>query len=288
VQQAQALLGFVNQLKTTTGDSDVLVLGDLNAYGEEDPIDVLRNGGLVDELGRFIPDPYSFVFSGQSGRLDHALTTSSLSAQITGATEWHINADEPRILDYNQEFNPANLFQPNPYRSSDHDPVVIGADLNSAVSVLNGGNGSNTLNGTSGRDQLNGGNGNDTLNGGNGNDILSGGNGNDVLLGQVSNDILNGGNGDDLLDGGQGQDTLTGGNGRDRFVLAAGAGSDIIQDFKNNTDLIALSAGLTFGQLVIEGNGNNTLIRLTGTNELLATLNGVPTSAITAGDFIAA
>ncbi|NJR39646.1 MAG: ExeM/NucH family extracellular endonuclease [Leptolyngbyaceae cyanobacterium CSU_1_4] len=287
VQQAQALLGFVNELKTTTGDSDVMVLGDLNAYGEEDPIDVLRNGGLVDELGKFIANPYSFVFAGQSGRLDHALTTPSLSGQITGATEWHINADEPRILDYNQEFNPAALYQPTPYRSSDHDPVVVGANLTSSLQVVKGGNGNNTLDGTSGRDKLSGGNGNDRLSGGNGNDTLVGDNGNDTLLGQISNDLLKGGNGDDLLDGGQGQDTLNGGNGRDRFVLRAGEGSDTIVDFKNGTDLIALSGGLTFGQLAIEANGNRTLIRLTGTNELLATLNGVRPNAITAIDFVA-
>ncbi len=270
VQQAQALLGFVNELKTTTGDSDILVLGDLNAYGEEDPIDVLRNGGLVDELGRYIQNPYSFVFDGQSGRLDHALSTSSLSAQITGATEWHINADEPRILDYNQEFNPPGLYEPTPYRSSDHDPVLIGADLASILSVFNGGNGEDLLSGTSGRDELNGNNGRDTLLGGNG------------------RDILNGGNGDDLLNGGQGQDTLLGGNGSDRFVLAIGTGSDNIQDFKDGTDLIALSNSLTFGQLTIQGNANNTLIRLTQTNELLATLNGVQANAITAIDFVSA
>ncbi|MBD1864953.1 MULTISPECIES: ExeM/NucH family extracellular endonuclease [Trichocoleus] len=288
VQQAEALLGFVNKLKTTTGDSDVLVLGDLNAYGEEDPIDVLRNGGLVDELGRFIENPYSYVFAGQSGRLDHALSTASLSEQVTGATEWHINTDEPRILDYNQEFNPAGLYEPTPYRSSDHDPVLVGAELASALNVVNGGNGEDTLSGTSGRDELNGDNGNDTLNGGNGNDTLSGGNGNDILLGQISNDILNGGNGDDLLNGGQGQDTLNGGNGSDRFVLAAGAGRDTIQDFQDGTDFLALVGDLTFGQLTIASNANDTLIRVTATNELLATLNGIPTNNITAIDFVAA
>jgi predicted extracellular nuclease len=38
---------------------------------------------------------------------------------------WHINADEPRILDYNEEFNPPSLYDPGPFRASDHDPVVI-------------------------------------------------------------------------------------------------------------------------------------------------------------------
>ncbi|MBW4491011.1 MAG: ExeM/NucH family extracellular endonuclease [Trichocoleus desertorum ATA4-8-CV12] len=288
VQQAEALLSFVNELKTTTGDRDVLVLGDLNAYGEEDPIDVLRNGGLVDELDRFVENPYSYVFAGQSGRLDHALSTASLSEQVTGATEWHINADEPRILDYNQEFNPAGLYEPTPYRSSDHDPVLIGAELASTLSVLNGGNGEDTLSGTSGRDELNGGNGRDTLNGSNGNDILNGGNGDDILLGQISNDILMGGNGDDWLEGGQGQDVLTGDHGSDRFVLAFGAGTDIIQDFQDGKDLLALAGGLTFGQLTIANNANDTLIRVTATNGLLATLNGLPINSITAIDFVAA
>ncbi|HEY9857998.1 MAG TPA: calcium-binding protein, partial [Candidatus Obscuribacterales bacterium] len=160
--------------------------------------------------------------------------------------------------------------------------------LASTLSVLNGGNGEDTLSGTSGRDEINGGNGRDTLSGGNGNDILEGGNGDDILLGQISNDILIGGNGDDLLDGGQGQDILTGGNGSDRFVLAAGAGTDTIQDFQDGNDLLALAGGLTFGQLTIANNANDTLIRVTATNELLAALNGVPTNSITAIDFVAA
>jgi len=160
--------------------------------------------------------------------------------------------------------------------------------LASNVTVFNGGNGNGTLSGTSGRDFLIGGNGNDTISGGNGNDTLNGGNSNDILLGQVSNDSLSGGNGNDLLNGGQGQDILLGGNGSDRFVLAAGEGSDTIQDFKDRSDLIALSGGLTFGQLTIQGNGKNTLIRITETNELVATLNGVLANTITTSDFVAA
>ena len=293
IQQAQALLGFVNELKTTTGDSDILVLGDLNAYGEEDPIDVLRNGGLIDQLGR-LTNPYSFVFDGQSGRLDQAFSTSSLSSQVTGVTEWHINADEPRILDYNQEFRGSgqspDLYEATPYRSSDHDPVIVGANLFSSITRQKGGNGNDTLSGTSGRDLLNGGNGSDTLSGGNGNDILNGGNGNDFLYGGISNDVLVGGNGDDLLNGGQGNDTLTGGNGRDSFVLAVREGTDTITDFKNDTDFLALSGGLSFGQLIIaQGTGidsTNTLISLNSSNEVLAILNGVNASMINAADFV--
>jgi len=106
------------------------VIGDLNAYQQEDPIDALRAHGLVDLHHRFGDDSgeqdYSFVFRGQSGSLDHAMATSSLAKDITGIATWHINADEPRFLDYNQEYNPKELYEVNPFRSSDHDPVLIG------------------------------------------------------------------------------------------------------------------------------------------------------------------
>jgi PKD domain len=88
-------------------------------------------------------EAYSFVFQGQSGYLDHALASPSLSGQVAGVTEWHINADEPVALDYNTEFKTPNqvntFYAPDPYRSSDHDPVLVGLTLNAAPSVEAGG-----------------------------------------------------------------------------------------------------------------------------------------------------
>ncbi|MCA9956989.1 MAG: hypothetical protein KC434_19805, partial [Anaerolineales bacterium] len=77
---------------------------------------------------------YSYVFDGQLGYLDYALANSSLAGQVTGTTEWHINSDEPDLLDYDTTFKQDAqdaLYEPNAYRASDHDPVVIGLDLNS-------------------------------------------------------------------------------------------------------------------------------------------------------------
>ncbi|GAA1657507.1 ExeM/NucH family extracellular endonuclease [Nonomuraea maheshkhaliensis] len=127
VAQAQALLGIV-------ADQDLpnpIVLGDLNAYGEEDPIETLEAGGLTSVTKRFVPEPqrYSYLFDGLAGELDHALVGKQLLKRVTSATIWHINSDEPRIRDYNQEFNPPGLYQPDAYRSSDHDPLVIGLTL---------------------------------------------------------------------------------------------------------------------------------------------------------------
>ncbi len=76
-------------------------------------------------------DAYSFVFDAQAGALDHALATPSLVPQVIATMEWHINADEPALLDYNLEFGrDPELFDPDsPYRASDHDPVIIGLSL---------------------------------------------------------------------------------------------------------------------------------------------------------------
>jgi hypothetical protein len=128
VAQANGLAEWIRLLQVA--DPDVLVIGDLNAYGEEDPVLALTDGGLVNLVARVpAPSRYSYVFDGEAGCLDYALATASLARQVTGVTIWHINADEPSVLDYNTEFKTQDLYEPTPYRSSDHDPVVVGLRL---------------------------------------------------------------------------------------------------------------------------------------------------------------
>ncbi len=126
-RQALRLGAWVDALRTQTGDDDVLLVGDLNAYGAEDPIDALTTSGLVDTVATHVaPEQrYSCVYRGRSGTLDYALATPSLAARVAGAAIWHINADEAPVLDYNTETHPASLFRADPFRSSDHDPVIV-------------------------------------------------------------------------------------------------------------------------------------------------------------------
>jgi predicted extracellular nuclease len=122
---------------TGSGDSDFLIMGDLNAYAMEEPITTISEAGYTNLIELFDgASAYSFVFDGQWGYLDHALASESLTLQVTGATEWHINADEPLALGYNEENKSAaqlnSLYNSEQYRASDHDPVVIGLDLRTA------------------------------------------------------------------------------------------------------------------------------------------------------------
>lgn len=291
-QQAAALLDFVADLQAETGDGDVMVIGDLNAYSQEDPIDVLRAGGLTKlETG------VGYLFDGQVGSLDHALVTASLLSQVTGAAKWNVNAFEPNALDYNDNIldspgeggsnpplnNDTSLYQPDSFRSSDHDPVLVGLDLLSELTTINGTRRDDNLVGTNSRNQIFGGIGDDiidglaasdTIEGGQGGDIIYGGFGNDILAadqvnrfqdasgtvselyGDQGNDTLYGGDKNDLMEGGADNDVLYGKAGDDQML--GGTGDDLLNGGLGN-DLVNGGAGidtadyadLTFGRLAL-------------------------------------
>lgn len=111
-----------------------VIMGDLNAYDHENPITTLTDGGFVDLKKKYEGEyAYSYVFDGQLGYLDYALAHDSLEPFVTGAASWNINSDEVPILGYETRYNtdPAQseIYEPNEFRSSDHDPVVFGLRL---------------------------------------------------------------------------------------------------------------------------------------------------------------
>jgi predicted extracellular nuclease len=143
-QAAEALADWVASNPTGENVVGALIIGDLNAYGREDPIRALEDEGFDDQLVRYTDGaPYTFTFDGQQGTLDTALATEMLAARVTGAAVWHINADEVPAIDYlgpaefgvpfNRRFRTPEIaeayYDPSAFRSSDHDPVLIGLDL---------------------------------------------------------------------------------------------------------------------------------------------------------------
>jgi predicted extracellular nuclease len=129
---AVALANWLATDPTGSGDTDFLIMGDLNAYMREDPVTAIEAAGYTNLLDAFVgADAYSFLFDGQIGVLDHALSSPDLAAQVTGVAEWHINADEADAIDYNLDFgrNPDIFDGAIPNRASDHDPIVVGLNL---------------------------------------------------------------------------------------------------------------------------------------------------------------
>jgi predicted extracellular nuclease len=129
VDSARRVNAWLASDPTGTRPAHVLVLGDFNAHAMEDPMRELRAAGWQDAFALVAArtpgaaTPYSFVFDGQAGRLDHALLDAALAPRLRDAVEWHNNADEPESLDYHGD--PSI----DPYRASDHDPILLGFDL---------------------------------------------------------------------------------------------------------------------------------------------------------------
>lgn len=128
VAAAKALTAWLNTNPTGTASDYRLIMGDLNAYRMELPLQQLEQDGWK-HLAKPEEVHTSFVFKGRSGSLDHALASPALYQQLKQFAHWHINADEPEVLDYNMEHkSKAQIdawYQPTPYRSSDHDPLYM-------------------------------------------------------------------------------------------------------------------------------------------------------------------
>jgi len=116
---AQKMAAWAQQVAAAKGTDNILILGDMNAYRNEDPIRAIREAGFVELVERNTRPDYSFVFAGQHGTLDYAFSSASLGAKADQAFIWHVNAAYPPRMDL-----------PRPYMGfSDHDPVVVGLRL---------------------------------------------------------------------------------------------------------------------------------------------------------------
>ncbi|MEO0987327.1 MAG: calcium-binding protein, partial [Cyanobacteria bacterium J06639_14] len=134
-----------------------------------------------------------------------------------------------------------------------------------------------------GDDIIFGGEGNDRIGGKAGNDILSGDEGDDQIWGDDGDDILMGVTGNDILVGDNGSD----GSGSDIFVFGNGDGTDTIVDFEVGIDFIGLVEGeLTFADLTLIQDGNDTLLGVASSGETLAVLNDVQASALDESSFV--
>ncbi|MEH0667320.1 ExeM/NucH family extracellular endonuclease [Vibrio scophthalmi] len=143
-----------------------VILGDLNAYGMEDPLLVLtdytpekyaktitaarntvingeeqfgdqgavitHNYGYINAVAKAHPESWSYSYNDEVGALDHLLISPSLNKHFVDATDWHINGGESTLFDYNQEYKGDLPTYRDHYRSSDHDPAVL--ELNMAGS----------------------------------------------------------------------------------------------------------------------------------------------------------
>jgi len=125
VLESTSITNLIANNLTYYGDDDVLIMGDLNSYGKEDPVEKLIQNGYTDMHRVFHADSaYSYVYDGEAGYLDNVLASPTMKSQITGVSVFHVNTDEPTMFEYS-----GSAYQPDMYRYSDHDPIVVGLSL---------------------------------------------------------------------------------------------------------------------------------------------------------------
>ena len=130
LQAVQAMHNWLAAFPTGVETDNSVIVGDFNAYMLEDPIRAMNDAGYVQLSQQAHGNKVSsYQFNGESGSLDHVFASGDIRSRVAEVTEWAINADEPAILDYNEEYKSdiakANFYAPGPFRSSDHDPMVM-------------------------------------------------------------------------------------------------------------------------------------------------------------------
>jgi predicted extracellular nuclease len=129
VTQAEALVDWAEQLKVQTSVEKVFLDGDFNSYTFEDPMQVLYDAGYA-SLEQEFDTGSTYVFGGMVGSLDHGLANAAALGSTTGADVWQINAVESVAHEYSRfNYNITQFYEPTPYRSSDHNPLVFGIDV---------------------------------------------------------------------------------------------------------------------------------------------------------------
>lgn len=123
---ARALVAWASTHPAPASTAGTLITGDLNSYARETPLTIFRNAGFSSLVHHFHPctdagcPQTTYRYKGRNGTLDYALASDSLMPLVLGAWSWAINAEEPPALGYRQNASPAS-----PWRSSDHNPVIV-------------------------------------------------------------------------------------------------------------------------------------------------------------------
>ncbi|NUL49526.1 ExeM/NucH family extracellular endonuclease, partial [Cellulosimicrobium funkei] len=132
VAQAEALVGFAEDQKSSEGTDRVFLMGDFNAYEKEDPIAVLEAAGYVSQ-GAKSEGEYSYTFDAAVGSLDGIFASAAAEETVTGTDIWMINANESVALEYSRyNYTPEQLYTADQWRSSDHNPILVGVQLDGA------------------------------------------------------------------------------------------------------------------------------------------------------------
>jgi len=287
--------GADDTLFGSSGDNTFNALQGNDVIYAEEGDDTLDGGAGNDELyGGAGNDVYLFGagfgtdwvedFDQAGGSIDTVRFDSTISLEDVKVTRDESNL-YLNIEGTTDQVVLANWFWIDAYRIEQvefADGTVWDSETLSAMTTFSGTPGEDALSGGQGKDMLQGLDGDDSLFGGEGADVLEGGAGNDGLWDAAGDsNYFNGGSGDDqllgrtganLLLGGTGNDAITSDSGPDVIAFNVGDGQDTLyvnDSVQNLEDTISLGgAGLDYANLSLQKNGDDLVLKLSGTDQL--------------------
>ena len=159
----------------------------------------------------------------------------------------------------------------------------------SSSDIINAGDGDNQIFAAEGNNIIRTGSGNNQIQTRNGDDLIYAGAGNDWIQTGAGNDLIYAAEGNNYIDAGTGNNTIFSGSGWDVFVLTGGEGVTDIAQFEVGKDQLALTGGLSYGQLSITQGSNGqeffTQVSVATTGDVLATLDWVQANTLTNASF---
>jgi 5'-nucleotidase len=127
--QAAALVDFAKSFGDAAKTDKIFLTGDFNAYNKEEPVQIIEAAGYTNVTAAKT-DKETYQFDGAVGSLDHVFASPAAYQRVTGADVWNINAFEALAREYSRyNYNATLLYEPTPFRASDHDPELVGVDL---------------------------------------------------------------------------------------------------------------------------------------------------------------
>lgn len=104
-------------------DSDILLVGDYNAYTQEQPLQTIIRAGYEDVLMRDDSLGYSYVYQSEGGYLDRVFASETMAKQVKKVAVYHLNADYFYSRGYKRGLDETI------FRYADHDPILISVKL---------------------------------------------------------------------------------------------------------------------------------------------------------------
>ncbi|RUO40611.1 hypothetical protein CWE15_07670 [Aliidiomarina taiwanensis] len=129
---ANSLINWAASKPTGVATAETIVLGDFNAYRQEEPIQAFAQAGYTSAADDLTGIRFTHVENGLAGTLDYAFIPNALTKAVVTKDIWQVNADEPKAIDFTmtgkKDRHHITWYDQSAFRAAERNPVVVRFD----------------------------------------------------------------------------------------------------------------------------------------------------------------